>query len=73
MSSAKNFYILYFYILAISLDVLHNYFDSLNYFSDLYLTKILAKSLFPCKKYCKFVFFVRREQIKIKYIYSKNV
>jgi len=69
MSSAKNFH-----ILAISLDILHNYFDSLTkLFSDLYLTKILAKPFFPCKKHRKFISFVRREQVKIKYMYSKNV
>jgi len=40
-------------ILAISLNILHNYFDSPKIFSDLYLAKFLdtsAKSLFPCKE-----------------------
>jgi len=47
-------------ILAISLSVLHNYFNSLTkLFSDLYLAKFLdtlVKPFFPCKINLKFVF-----------------
>jgi len=50
---AKNFD-----ILATSLNVLRNYFDSLNYFYDLYLAKILDLST----KLCSYIY-------EIKYIF----
>jgi len=53
-NAAKNFD-----ILAISSDVLHNYFDAPNLFSDLYLVKFLdtsAKALFPCTFTAEFIY-----------------
>jgi len=54
---AKNFG-----ILAISLNVLRNYFDNLNYFYDLYLAKILDLSAKPCS--CLY---------EVKYIFFLNI
>jgi len=43
-------YVKSFNIVAIILNVLHNYFDDpIKLFLDLYLAKLLAKSFFPCR------------------------
>jgi len=55
-NAAKNFD-----ILATSLNVLRNYFDSLNYFYDLYLAKILDfLSTKPCSHLyeVKYIFYL---------------